>query len=176
MPRTVRLAPVLLAGLAALLPACAQKPAGGAGTKAEVKALAEKIATATKAGDFATVIDLTHPKLVDKLGGREKAIATTTAMMKEMAENGLVIESVVVGEPEEPVRAGADLYLLVPTTMSASMRGKKINGNSALLGVSTDDGKTWKFIDCSPGSAEIRGDFPNIPKSITIPESTHRID
>lgn len=144
--------------------------------KAEVKALAEKIATATKKNDIATIIDMTHPKLVEKLGGRDQAIATTTTIMKEMTEGGLVIESVAVGEPEEPVRAGAELYLLVPTKMSATMQGKTVKGNSALLGVSTDDGKTWKFIDCSPGSAEIRREFPNIPKSITIPKGDHQID
>src|SRR5262245_27261675 len=84
--------------------------------KKTAKGAVEKMQAATVKGDYETLIDLTHPKVVEKMGGRDKAVATTKKIMKDLADEGFVIKSMAAGQPSAPVRAGRDTYILVPTT------------------------------------------------------------
>src|SRR4051794_14688310 len=101
-----------LFGLAAGGPARADD----AETKKTVKALVEKMQTATVKGEYETVIDLTHPRVVEELGGKDRAVTVTRNMMKGLKQKGFEVKSVAVGEPTDAVPGGKDLYVAVPTT------------------------------------------------------------
>src|SRR5438045_2512650 len=74
--------------------------------KKTAKAQAEESQAALIKGDFGKLADLTHPKLVEKMGGKEKMVAYLTTEMKKMKEMGYEFKSVKVMAPGDPVRAG----------------------------------------------------------------------
>jgi hypothetical protein len=137
--------------------------------KKTVKGLVEKMQKAILKDDFETVIEMSHPKVVDNLGGKEKAINTTKTVMKQLKDKGVVINSMSTGEPTNPVRGDKEVYIVVPTKLEMTAPQGKVSGTGFILGISTDDGKTWKFVDGAPGPAEIRKLFPDIPKKLELP-------
>jgi hypothetical protein len=110
--------------------------------KDEIRSKAIETSTAMINGKYGTVADLTYPKLVELLGGREKIIS----MMEEGSAVGVKFVSVEVGQPTEPRRNGDKLFSVVPT--HTTLQGiKQIIQESYLLAISTDNGASWTFLE-----------------------------
>jgi hypothetical protein len=103
--------------------------------KKDVKKLVEKMRNATLKDDYETVIDLTHPKVVKEMGGRDKAIDAAKQIMKELQAKGFKVASFEAGEPGDPVRGGKEIYVLVPTAMEMTTPKGKLKGTGFLLGI-----------------------------------------
>src|SRR5262249_6438569 len=88
---TARLARLLLV---CLVVGCSKVSREDAEIQQAAKAQAEVIQNALIKGDFGTVADLTHPKAIEKIGGREKMLATITAGLDEMKAEGIAFKSV----------------------------------------------------------------------------------
>ena len=124
---------------------------------AVVKKKAGEIVAAIKKEEYAKVVDLTYPKVVELMGGREKMLAELEAGMKQLKEKGFSFKSVEVGEPGELMTEGKNTFAVVPTTTEMAAPGGKIVLESYLLGISSDGGKAWTFVDGSGiGTAEKR--------------------
>lgn len=164
-----------VAVLAAIsVPLAGATRADDAEIKKAVKGLVEKMQAATVKGDYGAVIDLTHPKVVEELGGREKAIGGAKAVMEMLKDKGLAIKSLKAEEPQAPVRGEKNLYVFVPTKMEMTTPKGTIVGTSYLLGVSSDDGKTWRFVDGAAGPDETRKMFPDIPEKLKLPKPEYK--
>jgi hypothetical protein len=144
--------------------------ADAAEIKKAVEALAEKVGTATLKEDCDALADLTHPKVMEPLGGREKFVAAAKELMKKIKDAGVTITSFKIGEPADPVRGDKEVFVVVGTTIEINTPKGKATGTSCLLGVSADGGKTWRFVDGAPGSAKTRKMFPDLPKSVALPK------
>jgi hypothetical protein len=141
-----------------------------------VKRKSEELGAATVAGKFAVVIDMTYPKIVEQMGGREKAISIVDDGIKKMKEHGSEIVSFKVGDPSEFQTGGWDLFTVVPTTVVVKVPEAKLTGKSFLLGISADQGKTWSFIDGSQLTEEtVKGLFPKFPSSLKLPEKSEPV-
>jgi len=130
----------------------AQQPEVAAKNKSEaaaIKAEAENSSRAFINGDMDKMLDLTYPKLIELGGGREKVMAALESELKEMRELGMKIIAHTVGEPEPSVRVGAKLVAIVPTALKTELDGSVIEQKSFWLAVSTDEGKSWRFLDGS---------------------------
>jgi len=137
-----------------------------------VKKLAEELADATVKQDFTKVIDLTYPTLVKELGGREKAIEQSAAIMNQIKTQGFVITAFTVGEPGDFSKEGDNTFVVVPTAMEMTAPVGKIESKSYLLGISSDAGKTWRFLDgAGMQSKELRDKLlPPLPAKLKLPE------
>ena len=147
-------------------------------TPAEVvKKLAAQMLKATLDEDYAVIIDLTFPKVVAELGGREKAIEASYAMMRVIKDAKFVITELKTGEPGAMHRHGANQFIVVPTLTVIKAPDKVLRIDSYLLGISGDDGKTWKFVDgAGMKSAEFRQRMlPELPPGLVLPEMTTRV-
>lgn len=142
-------------------------------SKAAVKALARELGEATVGGQYAKVIDQTYPAVVRHLGGREKAIALTEAAVKELEQKGFAIKAYEVGEPGEFHREGDNTFVVVPTRMEVASQVGKIAGKSYLLGISSDGGTSWKFVDGSGiHDPKLRDKLlPKMPAKLKLPET-----
>lgn len=149
--------------------------ADDAGTKKVIKGLVEKMQTATIKEDYAVVVDLTHPKALEQLGGKEKALDTIKNGMKALKEGGLTIKSLKSGEPATPVPGGKELYTVVPTTLELTTPDGKVTSNGFVVGASADGGKTWTFVDGSPGPDAIRKLLPDLPEKLVLPKPEIKI-
>ncbi len=128
-------------------------------------------AEATVKGDFGKLLDLTHPKIVKLMGGREAALKRLKKEFDGSEAMGLTFESCKV-EPATDLHQTKDgLFCLVPLTLKMKIQGKILTKKSSLLGISTDEGKNWKFVDATNGEQNVRKLLPEIPESLKIPKT-----
>jgi Caspase domain len=138
-----------------------------------VKRKAEELTFATVAGNFAVVIDMTYPKILELMGGREKAISLVETQMKAMKEQGATILDFKLGVPSEFKTGGSDLFTVIPTTVIVKIPAGKLTGKSFLVGISSDQGKTWSFADGAQMTEEsIKTLFTKFPPSLKLPDKT----
>jgi hypothetical protein len=141
-------------------------------SKSAVVKKAVEIGEAIKKEDYAKVIDLTYPKVIELMGGREKMIATLETGMKQLKEQGFAFRSLEVGEPGEFLAEGKNTFVVVPTTTEMTVPGGKMTIKSYLLGISPDGGKAWTFVDGNGiGTPEKREMvLPKLPEKLELPE------
>jgi hypothetical protein len=144
--------------------------ADDAEVKKAAKAKAEESQAALVKGDYGKLAELTHPKIVEMVGGKEKMAAGLTGVMKKLKEQGIEYKSAKMLEPGDLIRSGKDIYVTVPFTLEMVVPGGRLHSKSALIGVSNDAGKNWVFIDGSLGSESIKKVFPDLPDAITFPK------
>jgi hypothetical protein len=138
----------------------------------KVKDLADAVGKAVLDNDYAKVADLTYPKIVEVMGGKEKMVEKTGEVMAGLKAQGLSFTKYTVGKPGDPVIDGKAAYIVVPTTILLTGPQTKIESDSYLLGVSTDGGKSWTFADGAGLSNPVLRDkvFPSLPAALTLPE------
>lgn len=143
-----------------------------------VKQLAARMLKATLDEDYAVIIDLTYPKVVAELGGREKAIEASYAMMRVIKEAKFAIRELTAGEPGAVHSEGANRFIIVPTLTVIAAPDKVLRIDSYLLGISGDGGKTWKFVDgAGMKNVEFRQRIlPPLPPGLVLPEMTTRVE
>jgi hypothetical protein len=141
-------------------------------SKAAIKKVAQEMGDATVKGDFAKVFDYVYPAVVKKLGGRDKAIEVTEASTKKMTEKGLAIRKFKVGEPGDFYTEGDNVFVVVPTTVEMSSSAGRIIVKSYLLGISSDNKKSWKFVDgVGVSKEEARKQLlPKMPEKLELPQ------
>ena len=117
--------------------------------------------------------DLTHPTIVDELGGRAKFMQRLEAIAREMKGQGFRFQGNTFSEPSDLVEASGEVYAVVPFRLDMTAPGE-IPGtlHSYLIGVSKDQGSNWKFIDgggVAGDRAKLRQVLPNFPSNLQLP-------
>jgi hypothetical protein len=134
-------------------PAAGQSPAPGsspAATLASYPALlaqAQEVNDALRRRDFARMMDLTYPKVIEAAGGRDKMIASLAKEMKEMESEGVSVLSSTAGAPTQIVHVSEWIYAVVPTTLKVKAKDGIFQTESSMIGISSDQGAHWTFID-----------------------------
>ncbi|MHB1425427.1 MAG: hypothetical protein ACYC3I_19830 [Gemmataceae bacterium] len=135
------------------------------------KAKAEEIAQATVKGDYGKILDLTYPELVKRGGGRAKLIESMTEEMKDWKSRGIVFRSAKVGATAKVVPGGDKLFSVVPLGLELKVPGGILSVSSFLLGISSDKGKTWSFINGDKAHEEVvKKMLPDLPPMLKLPE------
>lgn len=140
--------------------------------KALVKRKAQEVGTAVIKGDFAKVVDLTYPKVVTAMGGREKMIAAVETGMKQMKTQGFSFRSLTAGTPGAFLTEGGNTFTIVPTTLEMGVPGGKAIAKGYLLGISADGGKAWTFVDGAGLESKQQREIvlPKLPPMLKLPE------
>lgn len=158
---------VVYAALAVLfafpLPAAAQQSVPQQGSailplspeKRAVVDAATKATQAFAAGDEKAVIYYTYPPALELAGGSDRMIAQMRKTKADMMGQGLRFSSVAIGTPTDIVKAGKQMRVIVPQTMIMTIPGGSIAMDSHSLGISEDEGKTWRFIDTAGLSPQV---------------------
>lgn len=143
-----------------------------AADSAEIRKLAESIGEATIKGNSSKVIDQTFDKAVQILGGREKGISAMNSAMRRMRQSGVAIVGYKIGEPGPVMAEGKYSFCVVPATLEMNVPKARLVSKSYLLGISSDAGKTWKFLDgAGLKDLEMRNRvLPKLPAGLTLPE------
>ncbi len=134
--------------------------------------LAKAMEKAVLAGEPAKVVELTHPKVIEAMGGKEKMIAAIEQVMTTLKAQGITIKSHTIGRPEEPVVDGKNAFMVLPTKLEMTAPQGRIVTESYLLGFSSDSGKSWVFVDGAGMNNGPAKDLilPLVPKSLKLPE------
>jgi len=147
----------------------APRSAGEKPPKQAAKEKVEDMNAALLKGIYGKVADLTHPSVVKLAGGRDKMRAVVELMAKQLKEKGAEIRSLKTGEPGEPIRAGADLYIVVPYRLEMKAKVGTIKHNSFVIGVSPDSGNTWTFVNGEMTPEQTKRLLPDLPKRLKLP-------
>lgn len=137
--------------------------------KAKLKSQAEEISQTLESGNYERLVDLTHPKVLEMTGGREKMIAASKEVMDASKKQGIEIISTEVGEPTDFVPVGKDLFSTVPFTIVLKMPNGKVKQESTVVGISGDNGANWKFVN-GINQEKFKEMFPDAAAKIQIPE------
>jgi len=136
-----------------------------------IKQEAEKCTKALLAADTDEVVRYSHPRLIEKMGGKEAMVEKFKKGVEDMRAHGVIIEKGTIGEPEKPVKADAWLVSLVPQTLVAKVQGNRVEKQTHIIGISEDGGKKWTFIDVGERSeAQLLEVFPELKGKLKLPE------
>ena len=161
----------LIACVALVLSASWSVAADDAEVQKAAKQQAEACQKAFVAKDFDKLVASMPPAMVEALGGRDKAVAAAKEGVKSIEDKGFAFKSSTVGEPAAPITAGKNLYTVVPITLEMSTpTGAKLKAKGGLVGISSDNGKTWKFADSKPGREVLKKFLPDLPEELTLPK------
>jgi hypothetical protein len=135
-----------------------------------VKKSAQELGAAITDGDYGKFVDCIYPKVVEAAGGREKMIKLTEDEIKDMKKQGVELISCAFGDPGEFHVEGNNTFVVVPEVLKMKHPKGKFIVKSYLLGVSSDSGKTWKFVDGAGLDDKIAGVLPKLPAKLKLPE------
>ncbi len=145
-------------------------PADEASLKKAAKEGVEEANDALFKGDYETYVNYMHPELVKHFGGREKSITAMKAAMDGVKANGVSLTSSTIGEPSDTVASGSELFTVVPFEFKIKSPEGRILVKSYLIGISSDQGKSWKYLDGKGDPKLIKKLMPNLPKKLKLPE------
>ncbi len=158
--------------LIVLLPALFLSAARAADADREraVKEQARAACDALVGGELDRFVGWTNPKLVQVMGGRQRLVDMLKSGQKEMARQGIQVLSATIQSRAELAQGGNDWFAIVPYDLEMSVPQGRALVRTWLLGVSSDQGKTWTFIDGGKLNPEaIQQYFPNFPAKLTLP-------
>lgn len=149
---------------------CAVQAADDASIKKVAKSKTEEINKALINENFGKVADLTYPKLVQLMGGRTKMISAMESGNRDMKSKGFAFVSAKVDSPSDPVMAGSELFIVVPYLLEMKVPGGKLRQKAFVIGVSSDKGKSWTFVNGDLGAEKVKLVVPSLPDRLKLPE------
>lgn len=136
-----------------------------------LRAQAEEVGKATVAEDFEKLADLTHPQIAQMFGGKEKMVEYLKKGSAQMKSSGFELENIEIGEIQPPVNIGAEIFAIVPMKMTLKLPEGKFLGESSMVGISSDKGANWKFIN-AVSQEKFDKQFPKAAGKIIIPPTS----
>lgn len=141
-----------------------------------VKGLVKKVMDATVEGNYSLVLDMTYPKVLEMMGGKAAALKEVEKSMNLIKAQGFTFKLKEIGNPTV-VTAGKEHYSVTSFTLNMTGQGKKITAKSAVIGISSDAGKTWSFINLDDkGEKGLRKILPNLPADLVIPKQEQKVE
>lgn len=143
--------------LSGMLSAYAQTPTEKAVTQAT------QLIEHMKVFDTDGTFDLTYVKIFEKLGidpARPKmAIADLNQKLKSIGANYTKFD---LQPPGAPFSGDGQLYIIIPYSSVMEVRGRRFLSEAFLIGISENDGESWKFVDGISSTQEnIRNVIPS---------------
>jgi hypothetical protein len=120
--------------------------------------------------DYGRFADLTYPKVVELVGGRDQMLQGITQQLKEMEAEGVVLLSSTSGSPTQFVHDSGSIYAVLPTTLKAKAKDGIFQSEGSMIGVSSDGGTNWTFIDASgKDHRELKTLLGNVVDRLNLP-------
>ncbi len=136
----------------------------------QVQSDVRELLNATYDGEVDTVLRLSHPVVIDALGGKVEARKTLSEAMGRLKNYSLKIE--VFEFPAEPQFVDGDQrsYAVVPTRLVVSAGDKKIDSQNFQVGVKQAGDDAWKYVE-GPKFKQYRSEhFSDFPADFDYPE------
>ena len=128
--------------------------------------------------DVSTVLDYTHPKIIDMLGGRSQAESALKAAFSQIQVQDMKLESLTFPAAPDFLQTGGTRFVIVPTKTILSISGQQVESLNYQFGVQVQENGTakWKFIDGSRINKEnVRSLFTDFPSDYQFPETDQKL-
>jgi hypothetical protein len=145
---------------------CAQAP----GAKDSLHVQAERMGAGLVSGNYGVFLRYLHPTAIRISGGEAALKGKLEQVVQQMNQNGMRFESVSVDAPGVMVKAGTAWQVTVKQHTRIRMSRGWTEVTSTLIGVSTDNGLHWKFLDTNnKTTADMKQLLPELSPAIVIP-------
>lgn len=136
---------------------------------------AQAICDAVVKGEWEKMADLTHQGEMESMGGRKKFLADVANLPKELQASKLTLVDSQCGPPSDIIANKGTMYAVVNAPLKyRTETGKTYLGTTSLIGVSTDGGRSWKFVGGSGTKEadrnELKKVLPDLPDSLVLPK------
>jgi len=106
--------------------------------------------------------------LIAAVGGREKLSKALVQAKEMLQKSGVSFESAVVELPTSMTTNEGRTFAILPSHVIMQTPTGRLGQAGFLVGVSDDDGQTWKFVD--GGNPENVKKLAKFPASLTLAE------
>lgn len=145
-------------------------------TTAIVQQEARRCAQSLLANNYTAIFEYTHERVIEKAGGKQKMMSALELGIAGMKARDMKLLDAKIGDAQPPKKVGTWLVSIIPQTIILQVREKKITQASHLIGISSDGGKTWKFIDAGPLTEErLYGLFPELKDQVALPPKSEPV-
>jgi hypothetical protein len=159
-----------------LTPACSKSTLDKGKAKANLKAFLPEMRRAFLEFDHGKFVGYTHPALVKQMGGTDAMVNKLKGMADEMSREGFKFDDMIFEEPSDIVESAGGVYSVVPFTLRmTSPTGGKGTSKSALIGMSSDVGVTWTFVDAEGVGGDrkkLKMIMPDFPDGLKFPSKS----
>lgn len=136
---------------------------------ARLRKAADEVGQAVLKEKHEKVIELTHPKVVELIGGRDKMLQTLRDISAALKEQGIEFDSIKFEAPEKIIGSGKHEFSVVPYVLRIRQNEATLKQRTYLLAVTPDAGKTWWFIN-GPIPDKMRQAIPDFPEKLELPK------
>jgi hypothetical protein len=120
--------------------------------------------------DFARVADMTYPRLVEILGGRDRMVSSITKEMKQMEAEGVVFLSSSAGAPTQVIHLEGTIYAVLPTILKVKAQDGIFQSDGSMIAISSDRGANWTFIDAGgKDQKQLKSLLPTAADKLNLP-------
>ncbi len=131
----------------------------------------EQYAQAIISGDFDKIIELTHNEVIEKGGGKEMLVKDLSAEAEMLSSQGFIYSDVEIGNHPEFIASEEQLQTVVPVKFYMTFNGQKAESVIDLFAASSDEGKTWKFVNLERFDEQsLRTFVSNVSAELVYPE------
>ena len=124
---------------------------------------------AFREGNVAAFVKMTHPRMIESEGGKDRLADMTQRAKAALDEQTNGYDS-RVEQPNRIIEGNGIAFTIIPQSVSIRLKaGQQLDRKSFLLGISEDDGRTWKLVDGAVGAPKIRELFPEFPRTTSLP-------
>src|SRR5471030_88935 len=89
------------------------------------------MADATVKGDYSTLADLTYPKALAKLGGKDSVVMLIKKTFDKFKEQGMYIKGLNINEPDSIFTIADNLFCIATQTTIVKVNNGSISANSS---------------------------------------------
>ncbi len=130
------------------------------------------------AEDYENFANYTYPKIIEMLGGKAHMVNATKQGMNKMKNDGFTFTDLNFKNPSGFLKKDGELQCSLTQQIIMKTPRGKIESEYTLIGISSDSGLNWTFIDTSGKDKEtMLKHFPNLHNEIIIkPKKQKLID
>ena len=133
----------------------------------------ERLARSKEYSEYA---DMIYPTVIKEAGGQYQFIEATRQVSRNAAEHDVKILGIDVGEPGDAVESEGKIFAIVPTVTRIDTPTATMTEKGYLLGISSDNGATWKFIVADKlDGARTYLLVPDLPGGLKFPKDEPRV-
>jgi hypothetical protein len=148
--------------------------AQGAKDVAQIQADMRAMAAAIVAGDADTVLRLSHPSELERLGGAEKARRQMEPIFRLIQSGNPKQELFEFPEAPTFVRGKDRLFAVVPMRSVMTVGDQRLDVRGFTLAVRDDGSPKWTYVDGDKVPQMRERFFPDLPASVRLPKSENK--
>lgn len=120
--------------------------------------------------DFPTFLKYMHANIIEMAGGKDRLLQRMDTVNAMASQFGASIKKILIGNPGNIVNYKNQLQVILPQSSEMTSGFGSFSLETTLIGISSDGGKNWQFIDTSIYNLkEVKKAMPDLSPELKIP-------